>query len=210
MNMNFIQGESTTFYMSFFDSASAPLVSGVSGTTIDVYHFSGSSLVNDIVSGTMTQQSSPLNNIWYYNYSIPVGASPTNYNVVYTALFSGNTIQATETYNVFPATSTFPNPFGQGSVATSGTVVNTSGAGIFAASVIISSGAMTFASATTDISGNYIAYLNPGTYLFSFFANGYYPTQTLQPIPSGSMWNAGVQVLQSASTGEKTVACSHI
>lgn len=204
--MEYIQGENITFYIPFLDNLSAPICTGVSGATVSVYHFDTSAIVMDINSGTMTQQNSPFQNIWYYNYSIPNNALTTNYNVVYTALFGGAVVQSTELYNVFPAASYFPTTAGQGSVATSGTVVDVSGNGISSTSIIVASGQNSYAYATSDVSGNYIAYLNPGTYLFSFFASGYYPTQTLQSVPSGTMWNNGVQVLQYSSQGSLIIS----
>jgi len=203
---SYIQGEQITLYASFYDGVGVPISTGLTDASASLYHFAGASIVYDVLSGTMTQQAAPFDNIWYYNYSLPNNALVTTYNVVYGVLYSGAPIYASETFSVLPAASSFPNPFGQGSIATSGTVVDTSGVGIYAASVVVSSGLTTFASATTDISGNYVAYINTGTYLFNFFANGYYPTQTLQTIPSGTIWNLGTQVMQSATQGLLTIS----
>jgi len=207
---NFIQGEFTTFYVSFLDSGTAPITGGISGTTIDVYHFDSSVKTDDIVSGTMTQQTTPLENTWYYEYQVPTNALPTNYNVIYTALFSGDTIQTTETYNVLPASSSFPSPIGQGSVEASGNVIGLSGISLFGVSVQAISGSTTFASTTTDVSGNYTMFLNPGQYLLSFFEEDYYPTQEAFTIPSGTSWNLGTTQLQIATQGTLVISDTYV
>ena len=202
----YLQGENITLFASFYDGLGTPIVSGVSQAYTTVYHFNGPTLVYDLISGTMTQQPTPFENFWYYNYSIPNAAFVTNYNVIYSAVFSGTNLQTSEVFSVLPVQSSFPSSYGQGSVAASGVVVGISGIGINSASVVVSSGQTTWASATTDVSGNYVVFLNPGQYLFSFYAAGYYPTQTLEPIPSGTMWNVGTQQMNPSSQGSLTIS----
>jgi len=199
-----IQGENATFYVAIMDG-STPLSVGVSGTTIDIYHFNGG-FINDVSSGAMTQQNSPFNNIWYYNYNIPNNADVTTYNIVYNSLFSGNVIQATETFNVLPAASVFPTPIGGGTISVSGSVIDASGTGIVGASVVVTSGNNTYGAASTSVSGLFTVMLNAGQYLFSYFANGYFPNSSLQSIPSGTTWNIGPIVLQLDNQGAITIS----
>ncbi len=204
--MDFIQGTTITLFAAFYDGLGEPIINGVSGTNVTIYNFIGNTPIFEVISGIMTQQSPPLENIWYYNYSLANNSVVGTYNVVYNAMLSGLNVQTTESFSVLPAASSFPNPFGQGSVAVSGIVVDISGNGIFGASIVVSSGMTTFASATSDPSGNYVAYLNPGVYLFNYFANGYYPTQTVDTIPSGTNWLLTPQVMQYSSQGSLVIS----
>ncbi len=181
--MDLLQGQNATFYVTFLDGSSAPINSGVSGTTIDIYHFSNSSIVIDVSGASMTQQAAPFQQVWKFDYTVPNNALTTSYNVMYTSIFSGSTLQGSEVYNVFPSTTTFPSALGQGNVSVSGTVVDPSGVGISGASVTVSSGVTVLASVATGMSGNYIVFLNSGTYLFTFQANGYFVVQENETVP---------------------------
>jgi len=203
---NYIQGEPATLFASYYNSDSQPISVGISGVNVSVYHFDTGVLTFDLLSGSMTQQSSPFDNVWYYNYTVANNALVTTYNVIYNSLFSGNTIQFSETFDVLPAASSFPNPYGQGNVHASGTVTTPSGVGIVNVSVVVSSGLNTFAATTTNVSGLYNVYLNPGNYLFSFYADGYFNTQSLYSIPSGTMWNLGQQIMQPDNAGSVVIS----
>lgn len=204
--MDLIQGQQTTFYLTFLDSGSAPIPSGISGTSITIFHFSSSTLVTDVSGAAMSQQSSPYEHIWTYNYTVPANQLTTSHNVVYNALFSGNTLQTTEVFNVFPASTSFSSSVGQGSVTASGIVVDASGNGLSVASIIVNSGNTVVASAVTNASGVYTVFVNPGEYLLSFFKEGYFPAQSIHTIPSGTMWNLGTQVLQANSQGSVIIS----
>lgn len=204
--MNFIQGEQATLFASYYNSDSQPITVGLTDVNVSVYHFDTGLLVIDLLSGTMTQQSEPFDSTWYYNYVVANNALITTYNVIYNALYSGVSVQFTDTFDVLPASSSFPNPYGQGSVHASGIVTNPSGVGIMGASVVVSSGLTTFAATTTNPSGIYNIYINPGNYLVAFYANGYFPTQTVQAIPSGTIWNLGTQVMQPNTQGSLVIS----
>ena len=67
------------------------------------------------------------------------------------------------------------------------------------------------ASVTTNASGSYSAFLNPGQYSLAYFAEGYYPTQDSYTIPSGvTEWNLGTQVLQAASQGILVISDTYV
>ena len=202
--MNLIQGENATFYVSISDG-STPILTGVSGVNINIYHFDGG-FVYDLLSGTMIQQNPPFDNIWYYPYNVASNADPTTYNVVYSAMYSGNIIQSSETFNVFPGSSTFPLPSVGGNITVSGSVIDASGIGIYPTSVVVTSGTTEYGAVTTNVSGLFTIMLNAGQYLFSYYANGYFSNQSLQSIPSGSNWNVGPIVLQLDNQGSITIS----
>jgi len=184
--MDLIQGDNATFYMNVSDG-STPIYTGVSGVTIDIYHFNGG-FVYDVASGSMIQQASPFANIWYYTYQIPLNADVTTYNSVYTAYYSGNIIQTTESFSVLPSAFSFPSPIGGGTISVSGSIVDASGNGIYPASLVVTSVNTAFAATTTDISGNYAIVLNAGSYIFGAYATRYFSNQVAQTIPSGTNW----------------------
>jgi hypothetical protein len=203
--MNFFQGEAANLYLTILDG-SQPVNAGVSGTTVDVYHFVGPSLITDVVSGTMTNQSAPFQNVWFYNYNVPSGAALTAYNVVYNTIISGTPYQATEVFNVLPATTIgIINQF-SGSVSASGTVVNPSGVPIANVGVSFASGSTIVTSTTTNISGVYYANLNPQNYYTTFAAAGYFTNQFLMTIPSGTTAYLGLTTLTPFNIGSLTIS----
>lgn len=204
-SMNFFQGEQATLYLTILDGAK-PVNEGVSGTTVDVYHFDNAVLVNDVSAASMTQQSSPFENIWYYDYPVASGAMLTTYNVLYNAMFSGTPVQSSETFNVLPATQIGVISFYSGSVAVSGTVVDPSGVAIPNAGVAFISGSSIFASATTNASGDYLTSVNPGDWLLSFTAADYFTNQFVQTVPSGATYNFGLTTLVPQNAGTLSIS----
>jgi hypothetical protein len=203
--MDFFQGENTNLYLTVTGD-SGPILTGVSGVTVDVYHFIGSTLVQDVVSGSMTNQAAPFNNVWYYNYNVPSGAALTSYNVVYNAFISGTSFQTSETFSVFPAATVAVPVLFSGSVAVSGTVVDPSGVGIANAAVQFASGTFVVGSTTTNPSGNYSIYLNPMDYYALFTASGYFTNQLFLTVPSGASANLGLTTLVPDNIGSLTIS----
>ena len=125
--MAYFPGQKITFFTSFTDSASTPIIAGVSGVTLDVYRQDNSSRITLLNDAIMSQDQTDLN-IWYYNYTIPLNSSISTYNVIYNAIFSGTQIQSTETFEIGIIGSGIPS-FG-GSTTAYGTIVDVSGTGI--------------------------------------------------------------------------------
>lgn len=202
--MNLYQGETSTLYLTLLDG-SQPVNTGVSGATVDIYHFANSALVVDVSSGSMTNQAAPYLNIWYYSYNVPSGADLTTYNVIYNTMINGNSYQSSEIFNVFPSTIIRANLF-SGSVAVSGTVVDPSGVAIQGAGVSFVSGSSIFVSATTNVSGNYLTTIDPGNWLLSFSAAGYFTNQFMRTIPSGPSFNIGLTTLSLQNSGSLPIS----
>ncbi len=197
-----IQGQQTSFFKNFLDDNSSPIPSGISGTTIDIYHFNNSILVQDVISDDMTQQIYPFENIWNYNYVVPQDADLTTYNVVYNALFSGNVIQSSETFNVLPTNTEFESTFGQGSVLASGTVVGPSGESLSGVGISVSINNTIYAEVSTNVSGNYFTFLDPNDYVFTFVKSGYFTNQELETIPTMvTSTNLGTHIIYPSSGG---------
>lgn len=204
--MDLYQGEAANLYLTILDG-SQPVNAGVSGTTVNVYHFIGSLLVPDVTSGVMTNQSAPFQNVWYYNYNVPSGAALTTYNVIYNTTISGTPYQATEVFNMLPSTTIGVINFYSGSVAVSGTVVDPSGVAIQNAGVSFISGSSILQMATTNVSGNYLVSIDPGNYLTSFTATGYFTNQIMKTVPSGSSsYNLGLTTLLPSNAGSLPIS----
>ena len=119
---------------------------------------------------------------------------------------SGSAIQTTEVFNVIPAATIGIINFASGSVAVSGTVVDPSGVAIQNAGVAFVSGSSIFYSATTNISGNYATSVNPGNYLMSFTATGYFTNQFMQTVPSGPSYYIGLTTLVPQNAGSLPIS----
>lgn len=203
--MDFFAGENATLYLTVMGD-SGPIYTGVSGVTVDVYHFNNSTLVVDVASGTMTNQPNPYHNVWYYGFNVASGAALTSYNALYNAMISGNLVQTSDTFNVFPASAGANPVLFSGSVAVSGTVVNPSGIAIQNVAVSFASGSSIVATTTTNASGTYNAYLNPQAYYTTFIAPGYFTNQLTMTVPSGATAFLGSTTLIPSSTGSLVIS----
>ncbi len=206
---DFIQGESVTFFKNFLDINSSPILNGISGVTIDIYHFISSTKVYD-TSGTSMIQDIDNPNIYYFNYIAP--SVITNYNVVYNGLFSGNSMQSSETFSVLPlTTATIPASIGVGSVNVSGNVVDISGNAINLANVSALSGSNIYASTMTDINGSYNVFLDSGDYLFIFSKDGFFTDQHMNTVPTNLVnFNLGTEILISGTIGTVTISDTYV
>ena len=203
--MDMFAGENATLYLTITEN-SGPIYTGVSGVTVDVYHYNNSSLVVDVASGTMINQAAPYNNVWQYDYNVPANAALTSYNVLYNAYVSGSQIQANETFTVFaPAGSITPVYF-SGSVAVSGTVVDPSGVALQNVAIQFTSGNTVVTSTTTASGGGYIAYLNPQNYYATFVLPGYFTNQFVVTIPSGVSTNLGLTTMVPQNIGSLIIS----
>ena len=184
---NFIQGENVTFYMTFNDSSNNPIPNGISGTNISVSHLNyDGNVINDIVSGTMTQTINP--STWFYPYTISGDALITTYSVIYDALLSGNHIQRNDTYAVLP--SSFNTPY---TIQASGSIIDpTINVPVSGASIVSSNPDGTYSAVYTDGLGRFQLFTNPGYDTLTVYANGYYIERVTFPISSGSLYNFNV------------------
>lgn len=206
---DYFRGENISLVANYLDATSSPIISGISGNTVDVYYYTTSGTkAYEVTSGTMIQDSSYLNR-FFYNFQIPASAPVTNHIANYTALFSGLTIQSTDVFGVIPSTTSSGSIYA-GTVLVSGSVVNISGTGIDNAAVqaaLLSNGQVV-AATVTDISGNYNIYLNPGDFLLLASAQYYISNSVAQTVPTGmTTFNFGAITLTS-SVGNGAVTIS--
>jgi len=209
---DFLQGTQVTLYANYVDGQGTPILAGISGVTVDLYHYAGATRVFDITSGTMTQNTLDPNR-FYYNYVFDQSAPVTSHIAEYSAMFSGQYIQNTEQFSVLPATSNFPTTgiAVPGSVTVSGTVVNVSGSGIVSASVtaaLLTGSNTVVAGAVTDASGLYTIYLNPDDYFMSYTASGFFPNQTTKTVGAGPFVSFGDTTLVSTNGSNNPVVIS--
>src|SRR5678809_1812809 len=91
-------GSTVLLYTNYTNVVGQPITSGISGTTVSVYHYTTGTKTFDLQSGTMTQDSGNPST-FYYNYTIPLNAQLTNYVSQYDAMYSGINIQSTDTFS---------------------------------------------------------------------------------------------------------------
>jgi len=178
------RGTPISLWANYVDGNSSPIISGISGVMIDIYRYNSSGMrVYSVQTGTMTQDIVDLNR-FFYNYQIPSSAVVTNYVSEYNAMYSGIPIQQTEVYAVIQALSS--SGIFIGSVAVSGAIVNISGSGILNANVSISllGGGPILTSTVTDVSGNYILYLDPNDYMLQASATNYISNNVPKTVPT--------------------------
>jgi hypothetical protein len=192
----FFQGQNATFFANFVDGASNPILQGISGTQISIYHYIGPSQVIDLAPTAMNQDLVDTNR-FYYTYQFGTAAATTDYLTTYNALFSGLTVQSTEVNNLLPGSTTIPGSIVTGgSVTASGLVVDISGNTLYNTQIVMASGNTLYASTTTDASGNYTVSIDPGYYLFTASKTGYSINQTFKTIPNtGPTFFIGTTVL---------------
>ena len=201
----FFQGQNATFFANFVDSASTPIVDGISGVTIAMYHYVGPTQIIDISTTDMTQDLIDLNR-FYYTHLFSSSAATTDYITIYNALFSGLSVQSTEVNNLLPGSTTIPGSIVTGgSVSVSGNVVDPSGVFISGAQIVSTSGNTLYASTITDASGNYTVSINPGFYLFTYSHPGYFVNQQLETIPVGPTFFLGQTVLNYNTAGSLNI-----
>ena len=208
---DFLQGSQVTLLANFLDSQSQPITAGVSGVTVDVYYYLGTGTQYfDVTAAPMTQDISNLNR-FYYLYDIPQFAPLTNRIINYSAMFSGLSIQYTETASVItPLSGSVISP---GSVIVSGNVVDISGTGINNAGVIISlyGGSNSFITSTVTISGLYTVYLDPGDYYGTFSAAGYQTNIVVKTVPTGMpFFNFGNTTLSQNAGGSLVISDTYV
>ncbi len=186
---DYVAGTNITLFANYVNSNQTPILAGISGNSIDIYHYElGGSKVIDVLSGTVTQNPDDPNR-YFYQHAIPSGATLTTHIVEFSAIFSGTEVQSTESFGVLPFSSTFPIPGLIGSIAASGSVVNFSGSGIANATVLISlfsNPNNASASTVTNSSGLYTVFLDPEDYLITVNADGFLTNQVAKTIPSGT------------------------
>ena len=203
--MDMFAGENATLYLTIAGD-SGPVYTGVSGVTVDVYHYNNSSLVVDLASGSMTNQAAPYNNVWFYNYAIPLSATTTSYNVLYNAYINGTHSQTSETFTVFPPAGSGGQVYYSGSVAVSGTVVDPSGIALQNVAVQFTSGNTVTASTITASGGGYVAYLNPQNYYATYVLPGYFTNQSMVSVPSGASTNLGLTTMVPQNIGSLIIS----
>ena len=204
----FFQGQNATFFANFVDGASSPITQGISGVNITMYHYLGPTQIFDVAPTPMTPDPMDLNR-YYYTYQFQTNAATTDYIAVYNAIFSGIAVQSTEVNNLLPGSTTIPGSIiTGGSVSASGIVVDPSGISISGAQVYAVSGNTLFASTTTDASGTYAISINPGFYLFTYQASGFFTNQQFETIPSGATFNLGYTVLNYNTVGSLNISDS--
>jgi hypothetical protein len=205
---DFFQGTQVTLFANFLDADGNPINVGVSGASLDVYYYIGAGTkVFDVTSGTMTQDPDNLNR-FYYLYSVSPNATITNRVVDYRAMYSGNSLEYTDSFSVLPllsgASVNIP-----GSVIVSGNVINTSGSGINNAAVSIAAfgGTNNVVASTVTVSGLYTVYLNPGDYYATYSASGYLSNTVAKTVPSGNpTFNFGDITLVQVNNGSLVIS----
>lgn len=193
-----------TLFTNYVSPAGAPVLAGVSGSTVSVYHYSSSGTkVFDTTSGTMTQDGSDLNR-FYYQFDITGTAAQTNYVAEYNSMFSGNAVQSTDVFDVSDLTF--------GSALASGTVTNSAISGINGALVNVSPFPNTnVIQSTTTVSGNYFLMLNPGDYVLSISASGYISTNVFRTVPSSMpTFNFGNTILFGFNEGTIQISDTYV
>ena len=180
----YYQGSTITLSKNFTDSSGSPINSGVSGTTLNVYHYTNGAKVYNVITGTMLQDASNLST-FYYEYLIPLSSPLTNNIVQYDAIFSGTSLQSIESFGILQAA--IPTPTGIGSVTVSGNVVNTSGSGIgnIAVSAAFLTGNTSPVVTTVTSSGIYTLQLDPNNYYITFAGVGFTTNYTTKTVPTG-------------------------
>jgi len=211
MSIDYIQGEPVTFFVNFVDGLSTPIITGVSGVTVDVYHYVNAAQIFDI-SGVSMTQNIPAPQRFEYLYNIPINSPITNYIVEYNAIYSGTSVQTVDSYNLFPQGTSFITGFGYGNIHSSGTVVDPSGIFIPGVNITVTSGLNTlYAAAFTDPSGDYSVFLDEGSYIFSYLKSGYFPLQEVHAIVSGvGGFDIGTTTLQFDTTASLMISDSII
>lgn len=200
---NYFRGEPIALVANYLDGNSAPITNGISGTTVDFYYYTSSGTKSFYVqSGTMTQDPD-ISNRYFYIFDVPTNAPVTTHIAQYNAMFSGIQIQSTEYYNIEPQVSS--TGIYVGSVAVSGHVVDTSGTGIGSAFVQVTplNNSSVLTSTTTNISGLYYLYLDPGDFMVIAGAQNYISNSSAYTVPNlVSNFSFGDIVLaSSAGTG---------
>lgn len=177
-------GSTVLLYTNYTDGSAQPIHAGVSGVSVSVYHYVTGTKTFDLQTGTMTQDLGNLST-FYYNYTIPINAPLTSYVTQYDAMFSGTTIQSTDTFSVLTTSSAIPT--GVGSVLVSGNVVDISGTGINNAYVAVSflTGNTSILTSTVAISGIYTLQLDPNNYYITYAATGYNNNSITKTVPTG-------------------------
>lgn len=180
----YYQGSTITLFVNFVDGNGTPINAGVSGTMLNLYHYASSVKVFDVVSGTMLQDlGNP--STFYFEYTIPLPAPLTNNIAQYDAMFSGISIQRTDSFGILSAV--IPTPTGIGSVTVSGNVVNASGSGIgnIAVSAAFLTGNTSPIVTTVTNSGSYTLQLDPNNYYLTYAGVGYTTNFTTKTVPTG-------------------------
>jgi len=207
---DYYQGSTITLYTSYTDGYGQPLNAGVSGTTLDIYYYTGGVKTYNVTSGTMTQDlSNP--STFYYEYTISQTALLTNNIVQYNAMYSGLNIQSTDSFSVLASAG--PAPTGIGSVQSSGQVVDIGGTGINNAyiSAALLTGNTYPVTSTVAVSGIYELFLNPGNYYLTFNAIGYNPNSVAITVPTGmTTFDLGTNTLTMPMNGPITISDTYI
>jgi hypothetical protein len=187
---NYFPGQNITFFSNFTDVNDFPINSGISNVNIFVYNVSGTNKSFLINGSGMTQDINFLNN-WYYNYQIPLNTLLTNYNIIYEANYSGNTIQKSDNFETSNSIYPVPPVF-SGSVLSSGNIIDVSGNNVFNVITSVTQGNQYITSTSSDSNGNYYLSLDAGNYYFSYIKDGYYTINQIKIIPTGTtLYNLG-------------------
>ncbi len=193
-----------TLVANYTDNNHAPIFSGISGNTVSLYHFDASGTkIFDVASGTMAVDDDDINR-FYYPYFISGNSALTNYIVEYDAIYSGNSIQLTDTFNVASTV--------VGSAMATGAIIDLSGSGVDGALVNVSifpSSAPIQTALTND--GFYSLVLDPGDYVLSISASGYVDTNIFRTVPpSMPTVNFGATTLYGFNVGMFQISDTYV
>jgi len=166
-------GETNTIYLQVLRlSGSAPVFPGDYTTPqIRILHSVGNTLVMDVAPISMTQLD---DNLWVFEYSIPLSANTGNYMAEFTTTIDGVAVEGSDEFRVEPFDI---QEAGQGSCSVTGTVQDQgtmqpiNGVDVFVFNPSNLSQAISHD--LTDANGAYTVFLNPGSYKIRFHRVGF-------------------------------------
>jgi len=138
--------------------------------TLKIWHFNGTSIIEDLAETTMTKHE---DGRWYYRYHIPSSAQYGIYHVIFSKYDTEGAAVTTGDYQVW-----------DGSVSTAGsgiglvtdTVTNSLGApiaGVQVSAYVYGDLTKKIAETITSVAGIFELYLDPGTYIIRFTKDGW-------------------------------------
>jgi hypothetical protein len=132
--------------------------------------YKNGAFVTPVSNVSMTQG---IDNIWYFKYTIPTGTDLGTYLIKYKVEIDGIATETTEDYIVtvshHPSPSTGEFPITDN--VESDTLEDLTGVGVYVFLPVDTTSAIQYA--TTDINGQFILYLDAGTYEVLFHKEGY-------------------------------------